>query len=79
MREGIGVDFEPWMLAAIDEAGYNGIEEDDIARIAEELPDIDFEDLDEDDFRDACYRAGIDPDNFSEEDMEALMDYLDEI
>ena len=33
--------YEPWMLAAIDQAGYNGIREEHIIAVANELVEYD--------------------------------------
>ena len=57
--------FEPWQLGLIDEAGYNGIRPEHIRRVGDELNKLPYDNLDEQDFRSACRRACIDPDNFT--------------
>lgn len=32
--------FEPWMLAAMDDAGFNGITDEHIRRVAREIQEI---------------------------------------
>ena len=69
--------FEPWMLGAIDEAGYNGIRDEHLARVAEKLLADDKEIIDQDDFERACRMAGVDPENFTQDDLDRLeQDYL---
>lgn len=69
--------FEPWELAMIDAAGYNGIRPEHIRAVGEEIRRLPQDTVDTAAFRSACYRAGVDPDNFSRADLVALQDYLD--
>lgn len=64
--------FEPWMLAAMDAAGYNGIREDHIEAVAAELLGTGLTEIDEDTFRTACRRCAIDPDNFTQSNLDEL-------
>ena len=68
--------FEGWELALIDEAGYNGISEDHIHRVADAIraerpacvtPTV---------FANACMRCNIDPNNFTDQDYHAVMEML---
>ena len=68
--------FEPWMLAAMDDAGFNGITDEHIRRVAGELQKIGWADIDLQTFDRACYAAGIDPENFTQEDLNELEDVL---
>ena len=68
--------FEPWQLGLIDEAGYNGIRPEHIRRVGDELNKLPYDNLDEQDFRSACRRACIDPNNFTQSDIESLQDFL---
>ena len=70
--------FEPWQLGLIDEAGYNGIRPEHIRRVGDKLNKLPYDSLDEQDFRSACRRACIDPDNFTQSDIESLQDYLNQ-
>ena len=40
--------FKPWQLALIDEAGYNGIREEHIQRVAESLLSTELSEIDQD-------------------------------
>ena len=55
--------FAPWELAAIDQAGYNGIRDEEIDRQT---------------FDDACYSLGINPDNFNQDNLNKLQEKLNE-
>ena len=68
--------FEPWMLAAIDDAGYNGIRDEHINRVADEIYKTGLSEIDRDTFDYACRRAGVDSDLFDEESFEKLKDKL---
>ena len=68
--------FEAWQLGLIDSAGYNGIRGEHIEAVAQELEKLPQNVINTGDFRSACYRAGIDPDNFSSSDLDALQDRL---
>ena len=68
--------FEPWMLAAIDDAGYNGIRDEHIDRVADEIYKTGLSEIDRDTFVRACRRAGVDSDLFDEESFEKLKDKL---
>ena len=68
--------FEPWHLAAMDEAGYNGIRMEHLERVAREIEKLPQDVIDTDAFRTACRRAGVDPDNFNQGDMDDLQCYL---
>lgn len=70
--------YEPWMLAAMDEAGYNGIREAHIEAVAAELLGTGLTEIDEATFRAACRRCAIDPDNFTQSDLDELEAMLNE-
>lgn len=72
------MNFEPWMLAAIDEAGFNGVEDEHIRRVAAELHRMGTTYIDRQTFDSACFRAGVDPDNFGQEDLDELERVLNE-
>lgn len=52
--------FEPWQLAAMDDAGYNGIRDEHI--------EFDYH----------CHKCGVDPDNFTQADLDRLQEKLNE-
>ena len=68
--------FEPWQLGMIDQVGYNGIRPEHIRRVGDELFKLPYDDLDESDFQNACLRAGVNPKNFTQSDLDNLQDYL---
>lgn len=68
--------FEPWMLAAMDDAGFNGITDEHIRRVAGELQKIGQAYIDRQAFGRACCAAGVDPENFMQEDLDELAEVL---
>lgn len=68
--------FEPWQLAAMDEAGYNGIREEHIERLADSLRSTGLSDIDNETFERHCRKCGIEPDNFTQDDLDRLEDEL---
>ncbi len=70
--------FEAWQLGLIDAAGYNGIRGEHIEAVARELEKLPQDRIDTGDFRSACYRAGVDPDNFTGSDLDALQERLNQ-
>ena len=64
--------FEPWMLGAIDEAGYNGIRDEHLDRVADEIYKTGLSEIDRETFERACRRAGVNPDLFDAESLERL-------
>lgn len=67
---------KPWELQAIDRAGYNGITDEHIRDVAEELSKIGQCDIDRKTFERACGRCLIDPNCFTQEDLQRLEDAL---
>lgn len=72
------MSFEPWQLALIDEAGYNGIHREHLERVAREIEKLPQDVIGTDEFRSACRRACVDPDNFTQSDLDALQDRLNQ-
>ena len=70
--------FEPWQLGLIDEAGYNGIREEHIERVADSLLATGLTDIDRRTFEHHCRMCGIDPNNFTQEDLNRLEEKLNE-
>lgn len=64
--------FEPWMLAAMDDAGYNGIRDEHIGAVAEELLRTGKTDIAREDFEAVCEHCGIAPNNFTQADLNTL-------
>lgn len=67
---------DAWKLAMIDAAGYNGIRSEHIEAVAREIEKLPQDVIDTGDFRAACRRAGVDPDNFDQSNLDELQDYL---
>ena len=70
--------FEPWQLAAIDDAGYNGIRDEHIERVAESLLLTGLTEIDRSTFDYHYRKCGIDPDNFTQDDLNQLQKKLNE-
>ena len=68
--------FDPWMLAAIDDAGYNGIRDEHLDRVADEIYKTGLFEIDRDTFDRACRREGVDSNLFDEESIERLKNKL---
>ena len=68
--------YEPWKLAAIDQAGYNGITDAHIDAVAEEILKTGITQVSREKFNAACYRCDVNPNNFTQDDLNALEDRL---
>ena len=68
--------FEPWQLAMIDDAGYNGIRDEHIDRVAESLLATGLTEIDRATFDYHCHKCGIDPNNFTQDDLDRLQERL---
>ena len=68
--------FEPWMLGAIDAAGYNGIRDEHRNAVAREILNSGLSEVSRGDFDRACYRCGIDSNNFTQHDLDLLQELL---
>ena len=68
--------FNAWQLNAIDETGYNGIRDEHIEKVAESLLSAGLTEIDRDTFEHHCYLCGIDPDNFTDDDLDILQERL---
>jgi hypothetical protein len=70
--------FEVWQLGLIDQAGYNGIRDEHIAAVVQEILKMPGGSVNEAVFRSACFRAGVDPGNFRQSDLNRLQQVLDQ-
>lgn len=50
----IAMAFEPWQLAMMDQAGYNGIREEHIEEVAQEILSMGISEVSRQDFDSAC-------------------------
>ena len=64
--------FEPWMLAAMEEAGIMDTKEGHINRVANYLKNNTFGDVSYDQFRSACIACNVNPDSFDQQDLDRL-------
>ena len=70
--------FEPWQLGMIDEAGYNGINDRHIDKVAESLLSTGKTEIDRSTFELHCRINGISPSNFKQSDLDRLQKKLNE-
>ncbi len=70
--------FKPWQLALIDRAGYNGIDDRHIDRVARSLQSVSGDTIDRATFERHCRKNGIDPQNFTQADLDRLQQKLNE-
>ena len=70
--------FEPWQLAMMDDAGYMGIRDTHIDRVAESLLSTGMTEIDRSTFDQHCRKCGIDPHNFTQADLDRLEDRLND-
>ena len=66
------MSFKPWMLAAMEEEGYMDTSEGCINRVAKYLAKSPNDIIDTAEFRRACYACDVDPDSFTQSDLEKL-------
>ena len=62
----------------IDEAGYTGIRDEHIEKVANSLLATGLTEIDRSTFDYQCRKCGIDPDNFTQSDLVALQERLNE-
>ena len=70
--------FEPWQLAAMDESGAFGIRQKHIDAVAEEVLRMGITEVSRQDFDSACWNCHIDPNNFTQADLDRLQERLNE-
>ena len=71
--------FEPWMLAAMEDEGYMDTSDGCINRVAKYLACSPNETIDTAEFRSACIACNVDPDSFTQRDLNKLQRKLNEI
>ena len=70
------MSYKPWMLAAMEKAGYMDTNEGLISRVANELNRSSNDVIDTAQFRSACVSVGVDPDSFTQSDLDCLQKKL---
>lgn len=68
--------FHPWMLAAMEEAGYGDTNEALLNRVANYLSHSPNDVVDTAEFRSACIACDVDPDSFTQADLDNLQSKL---
>ena len=68
--------YEPWMLAAMEEEGLTDTSEGCISRVAKELNESPEDEIGDGEFRRACLSCHVDPDSFTQEDLDRLQKKL---
>lgn len=70
------MSFKPWMLAAMEQAGYTDTNEGLISRVANSLANSPNDIIDTAEFRSTCISCGVDPDSFTQNDLNRLQEKL---
>ena len=71
--------FEPWQLAMMEEYGQTDTSDGLINRVARRLAQSPNDTIDTAEFRSACIEVGVDPDSFTQRDLDKLQRKLNEI
>lgn len=70
---------EPWEMAALEEYGYTDTGTGCINRVARYLASGSSDTIDTEEFRSACYACNVDPDSFSQADLDQLQMKLNQL
>jgi hypothetical protein len=68
--------FEPWMLAAMEEEGYMDTPDGLINRVAKHLANSPNDTINSLEFRGTCVACGVDPDSFTQSDLDKIQKKL---
>lgn len=71
--------FKDWQLGAIEEAGYMDTNTSLINRVANYLASSPNDTIETEEFREACISCGVDPDSFTQSDLDQLQRRLEQI
>ena len=71
--------FEPWQLAMMEDYGLMDTNTGLINRVARQLAKSPNDTIDTDEFRDTFYACGVDPDSFTQSDLDQLQRKLNQI
>ena len=71
--------FKAWQLAALEEYGYMDTDDGLINRVARRLAESPNDTIDTAEFRSACITSGVDPDSFTQNDLDKLQRKLNEL
>ena len=70
------MSYKPWMLAAMEEEGYMSTSTGCINRVAKYLSNSPNDTIDTAEFRRACIACNVDPDSFTQRDLDDLQEKL---
>ena len=70
---------KPWHLAAMEEHGHTTTNDGLINRVAYSLAKSPNDTIDTAEFRRACYACNVDPDSFTQADLDKLQRKLNQI
>lgn len=71
--------FEAWQLAMMEDYGLMDTNTGLINRVARRLAKSSNDVIETEEFRVACYQSGVDPDSFTQKDLEQLQRKLNEL
>ncbi len=71
--------FKAWQLAALEEYGYMDTDDGLINRVVRRLAESPNDTIDTAEFRSACNASIVDPDSFTQSDLDKLQRKLNEI
>lgn len=71
--------FKAWQLAALEEYGYMDTDDGLVNRVARRLAESPNDTIDTSEFRSACVASGVDPDSFTQSDLDKLQRKMNEI
>ena len=71
--------YTPWHLAAMEEHGHTTTDDGLINRVAYYLAKNPNDTIDTAEFRRACYACNVDPDSFTQNDLDKLQRKLNQI
>ncbi len=73
------VMLEGWQLGMLEDYGLTDTNTGLINRVARKLADSPNSTINTDEFRSACFATGVDPDSFTQSDLNQLQQKLNEI
>jgi hypothetical protein len=73
------MSFKAWHLAAMEEYGYMDTNDGLINRVAHKLAQSPNDTIDTAEFRSACYSCNVDPDSFTQSDLDKLQRKLNQL
>lgn len=73
------MNYKPWQLAAMEEAGYMNTSNGLVNRVAQYLSKSPNDVIEREEFRSACISCGVDPDSFTQGDLDQLQKILNRL